>query len=558
MKTLFKSWIFRALALTMVASAAFAQDRGPFQREELDQMLAPVALYPDALLSQILMASTYPLEVVQASRWSRTNPTLKGQNAVRAVERMDWDPSVKSLTAFPQILHMMDEKLEWTERLGEAFLAQQADVMDTVQDLRRRAEAAGNLSSGDQMQVRREGEFIMIEPPAPEVVYVPYYDPAVVYGPWWWPEYPPVYWAPPWAYYVVPPYPSLFLWGSGIGVSANFFFGYPDWRRRHVSVVHRHVTVGNRRTPSVNRGAGPREPVVWRHNPDHRRGVPFRHAEARQRFEQERAAAGTTRRGPDRNDVAPTIRRADDIRPAYVGQRRLEERPNPVQQQRESAVGRVTLDNDGNRAARAPVNRNDERARPAAQPAARAAKPETRTARPDTRGSQAETRNPQPDTRGAQSDSRNAPPDSRAAPPERSTPQSGDRRGERRGTQRPLARNDPPQPLPVAPVVRSGPRSARSEPRPDMRPIAPTANSPAAPPRPPAFDNGRRAEARGGVERGRQQDVVRERAPAPRAAANVPNPAPRTENSQQRGGGARDQGDGNPRGRSVNRDNNRS
>ena len=484
MKTLFKSWIFRALALMMVASAAFAQDRGPFQREELDQMLAPVALYPDALLSQILMASTYPLEVVQASRWSRTNPSLKGQNAVRAVERMDWDPSVKSLTAFPQILHMMDEKLEWTERLGEAFLAQQAEVMDTVQDLRRRAEAAGNLSSSDQMQVRREGEFIMIEPPAPEVVYVPYYDPAVVYGPWWWPEYPPVYWALPWAYYVVPPYPSLFVWGSGIGVSANFFFGYPDWRRRHVTVVHRHVTV-------VNRGGGPREPVVWRHNPDHRRGVPFRHAEARQRFEQERAAAGSTRRGPDRTDVAPTIRRADD-----------------------------------------------------------------------TRGSQAETRNPQPDTRGAQSDSRNAPPDSRAAPPERSMPQSGDRRGERRDTQRPLARNDPPQPLAVAPVVRSEPRSARSEPRPGMRPTAPTANSPAAPQRPPAFDNGRRAEARGGVERGRQQNVVRERAPAPRAAANVPanvpNPAPRTENSPHRGGGARDQGDGNPRGRSANRDNNRS
>ena len=182
------------LALLLAASAAFAQDRVPFRQAELDQMLAPVALYPDSLLSQVLMASTYPLEVVQAARWSRANPGLKGQDAVRAVEHMDWDPSVKSLTAFPQILTMMDEKLEWTRRLGEAFLAQQADVMDTVQGLRRRAEAAGNLRSSEQMRVAREGEVITIHQPAPEVVYVPYYNPAVVYGPWWWPAYPPVYW----------------------------------------------------------------------------------------------------------------------------------------------------------------------------------------------------------------------------------------------------------------------------------------------------------------------------------------------------------------------------
>src|SRR5688572_20476157 len=142
MKTVFKSVMTRLLAVLLAASVSFgqtfAQDRVPFRQEELDQMLAPIALYPDSLLSQVLMASTYPLEVVQASRWSRANPRLKGQDAVRAVEGMDWDPSVKSLVAFPQVLTAMDQKLEWTERLGEAFLAQQSDVMDTVQNLRRR------------------------------------------------------------------------------------------------------------------------------------------------------------------------------------------------------------------------------------------------------------------------------------------------------------------------------------------------------------------------------------------------------------------------------------
>src|SRR5688572_21145116 len=158
MKSLCRSWILGALALLLAAPAALAEDRAPFRQEELDQMLAPVALYPDPLLSQVLMASTYPLEIVQAARWSRANPGLKGQAAVNAVEPMDWEASVKSLTAFPQVLAMMSEKLEWTERLGEAFLAQQADVMNTVQELRQRAEAAGHLRPSEQMRVERQGD----------------------------------------------------------------------------------------------------------------------------------------------------------------------------------------------------------------------------------------------------------------------------------------------------------------------------------------------------------------------------------------------------------------
>ena len=125
------------LVLLLVVPVAFARAEPPaevpaFTQQELDQMLAPIALYPDSLLSQILMASTYPLEVVEAARWSRANSHLVGEQAVKAVNERNWDPSVKSLVAFPQIIAMMDEKLDWTERLGDAFLAQQTQVMDTV------------------------------------------------------------------------------------------------------------------------------------------------------------------------------------------------------------------------------------------------------------------------------------------------------------------------------------------------------------------------------------------------------------------------------------------
>ena len=186
------------LCLVLLASPAFAQDEEVplFSQAELDQMLAPIALYPDQLLAQILMAATYPLEVVQAARWSREHPGLKGQDAVRAVQDKGWDPSVKSLVAFPNLLAQMDADLDWTERLGDAFLAQQQQVTDTVQQLRQRAYEAGNLRSSPQVDVTREREIIVVRPARPDVIYVPYYDPYVVYGRWWWPYYRPVYWRP--------------------------------------------------------------------------------------------------------------------------------------------------------------------------------------------------------------------------------------------------------------------------------------------------------------------------------------------------------------------------
>lgn len=247
--------LLAAMLALLIAAPAFAQApraaaQTYYSQAELDQMLAPVALYPDALLSQVLMAATYPVEVVEAARWSRANPGLQGDDAVRAAQSEDWDPSVKSLVAFPQLLARMAENPGWTQSLSEAFLAQEPHVMDTVQQLRRRAQAAGNLQSSEQMQVQQQGPAIVIQPASPQVIYVPYYDPYVVYGPWWWPAYRPVVWAP-W------PRPA------GIYLSLGFFFGNVDWHHRHVRVVHPTVYYYRPRT-IVNRTVAV-TPHRWQH-----------------------------------------------------------------------------------------------------------------------------------------------------------------------------------------------------------------------------------------------------------------------------------------------------
>jgi hypothetical protein len=164
-----------------------------FKAEQLDQLLAPIALYPDALLAQILMAATYPLEIVKADRWLQdpSHANLRGDQLAGALEAETWDPSVKSLVPFPQILRMMDQQLDWTEKLGNAVVAQQPDVMDAIQRLRYQAAAAGTLWSNAQERVTTERQGIVIEPANPEFVYPPVYNPAGVYGPWPYPDYPP-------------------------------------------------------------------------------------------------------------------------------------------------------------------------------------------------------------------------------------------------------------------------------------------------------------------------------------------------------------------------------
>ena len=169
--------------------------------EQLDALVAPIALYSDTLLAEVLMASTYPLEVVQAARWVDENKNLKGDALKAEADKQGWDDSVKSLTATPSVLAMMSSKLDWTQKLGDAVLAQQADVMDAIQRLRAKADANNKLQSTPQQKVSKRSEgskqVIVIEPTDPETVYVPYYDPAVVYGAWPYPAYPPYYWPTP-------------------------------------------------------------------------------------------------------------------------------------------------------------------------------------------------------------------------------------------------------------------------------------------------------------------------------------------------------------------------
>ena len=231
-----------------------------FSQPELEQMLAPIALYPDALLAQMLMAATYPLEVVEAARWSQANPDLQGDAAVRAVATQTWDASVKALVAFPQVLATMNDRLEWTERLGDAFLGQQAQVMDTVQDLRRRAKLAGTLSEDEKLAVNDDADGdIEIGSDDTGTIYVPYCDPFVAYGAWPWAQYAPVSWAP-W-----PDYSGYNRcnWGPGIYVQPVVLFGNFSW--------HRH-RLHDRRYPRPPHG----QPIVWHHDPIHRHGVAYR------------------------------------------------------------------------------------------------------------------------------------------------------------------------------------------------------------------------------------------------------------------------------------------
>ena len=199
-------WILAVLVSLPWPVRLKAQGTGTvFKPEEIEQLVAPIALYPDSLVSQILMASTYPLEVVEAARWVKANKTLKGDALTTALERQNWDPSVKSLVNFPQVLDMMDQKLDLTQRLGDAFLAQQKDVLDAVQRLRSKAQAQGNLKTTKEQTViveqpEPQTTVIRIEPTNPEVVYVPTYNPTVVYGAWPYPAYPPYTYAPYYPY----------------------------------------------------------------------------------------------------------------------------------------------------------------------------------------------------------------------------------------------------------------------------------------------------------------------------------------------------------------------
>jgi hypothetical protein len=284
LKLFFRSNLLLPVLLMALPMPGYAQipkeNPETFTQQELDRMLAPIALYPDSLLAQILMASTYPLEVIMADRWLKENKGLQADQLNDALDKQPWDASVKALVPFPEVLSMMSEKLDWTPVLGEAFLAQKDDVIRTVQDLRQKAHEAGNLKSSEEQTVTVEKEIIVIAPTNPQVLYVPVYDPWWVYGSWWWPAYPPYAFYP---YAVrVAFFPGRFWFGPRCRVGPYWgrVWGRWDWRNRHFYAnVNRNINV-NRRYFNNSRT----QLTLWRHDPSHRRNVAYRNPISRTRY----------------------------------------------------------------------------------------------------------------------------------------------------------------------------------------------------------------------------------------------------------------------------------
>jgi hypothetical protein len=249
-----------------------AKEQAPLRPEEIDQLLAPIALYPDDLLAQVLVASTYPLEIVQAGRLVQQNKELKGEKLMAAAKDKEWDPSVKAMLEFPDVLLMMSEKLEWTEKLGDAFLDQQKDVMASAQRLRKKAQESGNLKNTKEqvVKVEQQTQTIIIQPASPEVVYVPSYNPAVVYGAWPYPAYPP--------YPVYPPGyvagAALFSFGVGVAVGAAWggHGGWGcGWGNNEINInnsKHNNFTKNNYNHPEKYQNKGQNQ--NWKNNPEHR------------------------------------------------------------------------------------------------------------------------------------------------------------------------------------------------------------------------------------------------------------------------------------------------
>jgi len=289
-----------------------------FTTEQLDQMLAPLALYPDSLLAQVLMATTYPGNVADAAAWSKAHPKVSGDDAVKQVAGQPWDPSVQSLVAFPLVLATLGQDPAWVQRVGDAFLAQPDAVMDSVQRLRRQAQAAGNLQSNEQqtvtvkpappaptqpvsgtevVQQAAPAQTIIIEPTNPQVVYVPSYNPTQVYGTWAYPSSPPVYYPPPPEYPVATALATGLAFGAGVAIVGSLW-GDCDWNDHEVDIDVDHYNNFNRNV-NINRQFNDNRTIngnrtAWRHDPNYRNGVPYRDARSREQFNR-RLAGGDQR-----------------------------------------------------------------------------------------------------------------------------------------------------------------------------------------------------------------------------------------------------------------------
>jgi hypothetical protein len=273
-----------------IAASAPRASSATFSKEQIEQLVAPIALYPDQLLSQVLMAATYPADVAEAAKWSKANKDMKGDAAVQAVQNQPWDPAVQALAAFPQVLQPMGDQPDWVQNLGDAFLASSKDVLDAVQRLRAKAQTAGNLKSTEQQKVIVEEAapaqtVIKIEPAQPDVIYVPAYDPTTVYGTWPYPYYPPYYW-PPYPYYYPGYYPGAFaagvFWGAAIG---SILWGGCNWGGGNINInVDRFNRVNHHSQLDRNQNR-------FEHNAANRKGVPYRDQASRDMFGQGRGGA---------------------------------------------------------------------------------------------------------------------------------------------------------------------------------------------------------------------------------------------------------------------------
>jgi len=306
---------------TQQASATAPLDEQLIPADQLDSLVAPIALYPDPLLAQVLAASTYPLELVQLQQWLQKNPDLKDQALEDAVMQEPWDPSVQAMAPLPDVVKWLTDDIQWTTDLGNAFLAQQGDVMDAVQRMRKKAEDQGNLESGEQIKVETQvvesKQVIIIEQADPQVIYVPSYNPVVVYGPPVYP-YPPIYYPPP-GYYAG----RAIAFGIGVAVGVAWGGGWGwhcGWGHNHININinnHYNRNVNINRNTNINRGGGNN----WQHNPSHRGGTPYsnrataskyggnargdslssRQANARQQVNRQGGNLGATPRSADRS-----------------------------------------------------------------------------------------------------------------------------------------------------------------------------------------------------------------------------------------------------------------
>jgi hypothetical protein len=293
--------------------AATAAAPAPFSEAQLEQLVAPIALYPDSLVAQILMASTYPLEIVQAARWLEKNPTLEGDALLEALKDQDWDTNVKALCGFRSVVTRMDENLDWTRDLGDAFLAQRAELMDAVQRMRNIAYDAGNLKTGEQQVVTRQPDkIIVIESASPEVVYVPTYSPTVVYAGWSYPYwyYPPFY--GPYYGYGFLAFGAGVAWGAWLSGGCGWGWGHSDIDididrntnfERNTNRDRDRVSQRDRAGDRVRAGDRAGGKGKFQHNPSHRGGVNYRDSKTAQQFGAREGSTRVTRdqaRGFDR------------------------------------------------------------------------------------------------------------------------------------------------------------------------------------------------------------------------------------------------------------------